>query len=162
MSKKQGGLKRHSEAQQRQYEREARLQYGPDEVNESIGRWNTYSKARQEAIIAEGEQIYIDLAETLEARLSATDEQVRAILERWQRHLRHFYEPSLDRLRGLGQLYNSSPDFIANFQRIHPGLPAYLERVIEQYVDELETLELERMLAEDEAMEQRRGRLSGT
>lgn len=162
MSRKKRGLKRHSEAQQQQYEREARLQYGPAEVNETIGRWNSYSKARQEAIKAEGEQIYIDLAAALEARLEARDENVRAILERWQRHLRHFYEPSLDRLRGLGQLYNSHPEFIANFPRIHPDLPAFLERVIEDYVDELETAELERMLAEDEALERRRGRLSGS
>lgn len=162
MSKKKRGLKRHSEGQQRQYEREARLQYGPTEVNETIGRWNSYSKAEQEAIKAEGDRIYIDLAEALEAGLGAADEQARAILERWQRHLRHFYEPSLDRLRGLGQLYNSHPDFIANFQSIHPDLPAYLERVIEDYVDELETAELERMLAEDEAMAQRRGRLSAS
>ena len=161
MSRKKRGLKRHSEAQQKQYEREARLQYGPAEVNETIGRWNSYSKAQQEAIKAEGEQIYVDLAAALEARLEARDEQVREILERWQRHLRHFYEPSLDRLRGLGQLYNSHPDFIANFQRIHPELPVFLERVIEDYVDDLETAELERMLAEDEALEQRRGRLAG-
>lgn len=161
MSRKKRGLKRHSEAQQKQYEREARLQYGPGEVNETIGRWNSYGKAQQEAIKAEGEQIYVDLAAALEARLEARDEQVREILERWQRHLRHFYEPSLDRLRGLGQLYNSHPDFIANFQRIHPELPVFLERVIEDYVDDLETAELERMLAEDEALEQRRGRLAG-
>lgn len=162
MSKKKRGLKRHSDGEQKQYEREARLQYGPAEVNETIGRWNSYSKEKQEAIRAEGDQIYIDLAEAMETRLEANDEKVRAILERWQAHLRHFYEPSLDRLRGLGQLYNSSPDFIANFQRIHPDLPAYLERVIEDYVDELETAELERMLAEDEALARRRGRLSGS
>lgn len=160
MSKKRRGLKQHSETQQKQYEREARLQYDPAEVNETIGRWNSYSKARQEAIKAEGERIYVELAEALEARLEVNDERVREILERWRTHLRHFYEPSLDRLRGLGQLYNSHPDFIANFQRIHPNLPAYLERVIEDYVDELETAELERMMAEDEALEQRRGRLS--
>lgn len=161
MSKKKRGLKRHSDEQQQQYEREARLQYGPAEVNETIGRWNSYSKAQQEAIKAEGDQVYIDLAAAMEAGFGAADTPVRAILERWQAHLRHFYEPSLDRLRGLGQLYNSSPDFSANFQRIHPDLPAYLERVIDDYVDELETAELERMLAEDEAMERRR-RLSGS
>ena len=161
MGKKSRGLKRHGEAQQKQYEREARLQYGPAEVNETIGRWNSYSKARQEAVKAEGERIYVELAEALEARLAANDERVREILERWRTHLRHFYEPSLERLRGLGQLYNSHPEFIANFQRIHPELPVFLERVIEDYVDELETAELERMLAEDEALEQRRGRLSG-
>ncbi len=160
MSKKKRGLKRHSDEQQKHYEREARLQYGPSEVNETIGRWNSYSKAEQEAIMAEGDQVYSDFAEALAGDLVASDDRVQEILERWQRHLRHFYEPSLDRLRGLGQLYNSSPDFIANFQNIHPELPAYLERVIEDYVDALETAELERMLAEDEAMERRRGRLS--
>ncbi len=161
MSKKKRGLKRHSDEEQKQYEREARLQYGPSEVNETIGRWNSYSKAEQEAILAEGDQVYKDFAEAMARNLDASDEKVRAILERWQAHLRHFYEPSLDRLRGLGQLYNSHPEFIANFQNIHPELPAYLERVIEEYVDELETAELERMLAEDEALAQRRGRLSG-
>ena len=161
MSRKRRGMKRHSGDQQRQYEREARLQYGPAEVNETIGRWNSYGKARRAAIVAEGDQIYADLAAAMEAGLGAADAKTRELLDRWQDHLRHFYEPSLDRLRGLGQLYNSHPDFIANFQRIHPELPAYLERVIGDYADELETAELERMLAEDEAMARRRGRLSG-
>ncbi len=160
MAKKKRGLKRHSEEQQKQYEREARLQYGPSEVNATIERWNDYSKAQQDAIIAEGGQIYADLAEALDAGKQPGDAAVTAILDRWQAHLRYFYEPSLDRLRGLGQLYNSSPEFMANFQGIHQDLPAYLERVIEVYVDELETVELERMLAEDEEMAQRRNNLS--
>ncbi len=161
MSGKKRGLKRHSGDQQKQYEREARLQYGPSEVNETIGRWNSYGKERRAAIVAEGDQIYADLAAAMEAGLGASDAKTRELLDRWQDHLRHFYEPSLDRLRGLGQLYNSHPDFVANFQRVHPDLPAYLERVIDDYVDKLETAELERMLAEDEAMARRRGRLSG-
>ncbi len=160
MAKKKRGLKVHSPEEQRQYEREARLQYGPASVNETIQRWQGYSKARQDNIIAEGNQIYLELAEALEADKGAGDAAVRALLERWQEHLRHFYEPSLDTLRGLGQLYNSHPDFIANFQNIHADLPAYLERVIEVYVDGLETAELERMLAEDEELERRRSKLS--
>ena len=160
-SEKKRGLERHSDEQQKRYERELRLQYGPSEVNETIGRWNSYSKAEQEAILAEGDQVYSDFAEAMARDLDASDEKAQEILERWQAHLRHFYEPSLDRLRGLGQLYNSHPEFIANFQNIHPQLPAYLERIIGDYVDALETEELERMLAEDEALERRRGRLSG-
>lgn len=160
MAKKRRALKQHSAEQQKQYEREARLQYGPAEVNETIGRWNSYSRERQEAIKAEGDRIYQDLAEALDAGKSAGDREVTAILERWVEHLRSFYEPSLDRLRGLGQLYNSNPEFIENFRNIHVDLPAYLERVIEFYVDELETAELERMLAEDEDMERSRSNLS--
>ena len=160
MSEKKRGLKRHSAEEQKQYEREARLQYGPGTVNESIERWNSYNDAEQEAIIAEGNQIYVDLAEAMEAGKEAGDRQIVDILDRWQNHLRRFYEPNLDMLRGLGQMYNSDPRFIANFQDIHRGLPAYLERVIDHYVDDLETAELERMLAEDEELEKRRQNLS--
>ncbi|MCY4020742.1 MAG: TipAS antibiotic-recognition domain-containing protein [Chloroflexi bacterium] len=160
MSEKKSGLKRHSAEEQQFYEREARLQYGPGTVNESIERWNSYDDVEQEAIVAEGNQIYVDLAEAMEAGKVADDRQVVDILDRWQGHLRRFYEPSLDLLRGLGQMYNSDPRFIANFQDIHCGLPAYLERVIDDYVDDLETAELERMLAEDEELEKRRQNLS--
>lgn len=160
MSRKKSGLTRHSAEEQKQYEREARLQYGPGTVNESIERWNSYDDAEKDTIIAEGNQIYVDLAEAMEAGKEAGDRQVADILDRWQEHLRRFYEPSLDMLRGLGQTYNSDPRFIANFQDIHSDLPAYLERVIDDYVDDLETAELERMLAEDEELEKRRQNLS--
>ncbi len=157
---KKRGLKRHSAEEQKHYQREARLQYGPGTVNESIERWNRYSESEQEAIIAEGNQIYVALAAALEAGKPAGDRQVVELLERWQAHLRRFYEPSLDMLRGLGQMYNSDARFIANFQNIHSDLPAYLEQVIDHYVDELETAELERMLAEDAELEKRRQNLS--
>ena len=160
MSKNKRGLKRPNGEEQKQYEREARLQYGPGTVNESIERWNSYSETEQEAIVAEGNQIYVDLAEAMEAGKDARDRALADILDRWQDHLRRFYEPNLDMLRGLGQMYNSDPRFIANFQNIHSDLPAYLERVIDHYVDDLETAELERMLAEDEALERRRQNLS--
>lgn len=161
MSDDKKGFERHSDDQQKQYEREARLQYNPNMVNESIKLWNSYSKDEQDAIMEEGSQIYIDLADMMTASKGAKDSEVQAILDRWQSHLRYFYEPSLDILRGLGQLYNSSPDFMANFQKIHADLPAYLETVIDHYVDELETAEIERMLAEDEEnMNQRRNNLS--
>jgi hypothetical protein len=96
----------------------------------------------------------------MDAGKTAKDKEVTDILDRWQNHIRYFYEPSLDTLRGLGQLYNSHEGFIKNFQNFHADLPAYLEQVIDYYVDELETAELERMLAEDEDMEQRRNNLS--
>ncbi|MCY3572973.1 MAG: TipAS antibiotic-recognition domain-containing protein [Chloroflexi bacterium] len=148
-------MKRHSPQEQAHYEREARLQYGPGIVNESIARWGNYSQARQDEIIAEGEAIYSELAEKMQQGHQAGDSEVVALLGRWQAHLRHFYEPNLDILRGLGQLYNSHPEFITNFQRLHADLPAWLERVIDEYVDDLETAELERMLAEDEQRAQR-------
>lgn len=144
-----------SDEQQKEYEREARLEYGPENVNESIRRWNSYSEAQKQAIGEEGEQVYRELAEAMEAGISAQDESVQTILVRWHQHIRYFYEPTLDILRNLGTTYNSHPGFIATFTKIHPDLPAYLEVGITQYVDDLETAELERMLAEDEAIRSR-------
>ena len=150
MSKKQL-FEGFSEEKQNDYEREARLQWGPDLVNESIKRWNSYSKEQQQAIQEQGGQIYTEIAEALEAGKVPQSAEVQALLERWHDHMRHFYEPSLDILRGLGEGYRTHPDFITFFQQIHPGLPDYLAEAITQYVDDLETAEIERMLAEDSA-----------
>ena len=144
-------FKAYSQEAQKDNERLARLQYGPEKVNESVKRWNNYAEAQREAIMEEGNRIYSDLAEAIEAEKPPQDEDVQAILERWHQHLRYFYEPTLEILRGLGQLYNSHPDFMANFQQLHPELPVYLYEAIDHYVDDLEYTEIERLLAEDEA-----------
>ncbi|MDX1991304.1 MAG: MerR family transcriptional regulator [bacterium] len=141
-----------SEEKQKEYEREARLQYGPEHVNESVRRWNGYGKERQQAIMEEGGDIYLALSSAMQAGKPANDEDVQKLVSRWHEHIRHFYEPTLDILRGLGELYNTHPEFMAFFQRIHADLPAYLQETITQYVDDLEYAEIERMLAEDEAL----------
>lgn len=150
MSKKQL-FQGFSEEQQKDYEREARLQYGPDNVNESIKRWNSYGKDGQAAIQAEGGEIYLGLAAAMEAGKTADSDAVKELLARWHNHIRYFYEPTLDILRGLGELYNTDPRFMAFFEQIHPDLPAYLQTTITQYVDALEYAEIERLLAADEA-----------
>jgi 23S rRNA maturation-related 3'-5' exoribonuclease YhaM len=148
MSKKQM-FEAFSEEKQKHYERVARLQYGPDGVNESIKRWNSYGKAEQERIFAEAGQIYSEIVEAIEAGKPPQSQEVQAILQRWHDNLRYFYEPTLDILRGLGMGYSTDPDFIAFFQKAHPDLPDYLSQAITQYVDDLEYAEIERLLAED-------------
>ena len=142
-----------SDEKQQEHERSARLQYGPGIVNDSIKRWNSYTQAEKQKAADEGNQIYSDLVDALEAGKAAQSAEVQAILERWHNHLRYFYEPTLEILRGLGELYNSSPDFIANFKKLHPELPEFLQESISAYVDDLEYAEIARMLAEDEEKE---------
>jgi DNA-binding transcriptional MerR regulator len=140
-----------SEEQQQDYERQARLQYGADTVNASIRRWNGYTQAQREAIMEESGQIYVDLATVMIAGKSPLDESVQAMLNRWQDNLRHFYEPTLDIMRGLGYTYGTDPEFMATFQQFHPDLPAFLQAAIAQYVDDLEYAEIAQMLEDDEA-----------
>jgi MerR family transcriptional regulator, thiopeptide resistance regulator len=153
MSKKQRAtFTRHSDEQQKQYERELRLEHGPAGINESVQRWNSYSKQRQDEILAEGGQVYNQLIDAIEADVSPQSAEIQALMERWHQNLRHFYEPTLEIMRGLGEMYNTHPDFIANFKKLHPRLGEYVREAINQYVDDLETAEIARMLAEDEAL----------
>lgn len=149
VSKKQL-FKGFSKKQQKQYEREARLQYGPDNVNESVRRWASYSKAEQKAIQEQGGQVYLDFVAALKAGKAADDPDVQAIVRRWHHNIRYFYEPTPEILRGLPELYNTHPDFIAFFEKIDPRLTAYIAEAVPVYVDALETEAIEQMLAEDE------------
>ncbi|MDX2163199.1 MAG: MerR family transcriptional regulator [bacterium] len=142
-----------SAEQSKDFERRARLEYGPDIVNASVRRWNSYSDAERQAIIDEGNQVYADLVTALEAGKTAADADVQAIFKRWHAHIQYFYEPTLEILGGLGELYRTNPEFIANFVRLHPGLPDFLHAGIVQYVDDLETAEIERLIAADAAQD---------
>lgn len=160
MTKKHNVFGNADEEQEKQQAREARLQYDQEIVRESHQNWNSYTKSQQDFIKEEGNKIYQAIADQLAEGKSATDADVQENFVRWHEHLRYFYEPTLDLLAGLGQLYNSSPDFMANFEKLHPQLPAFLEEGVTHYVDVLETAELERMLAEDDADDARQNRLS--
>jgi len=78
MGKNQGFLSRHNAQKQKQYERVPVCQYGPEIVNESIQRWNGYSKAEQVRILEESGQIYSDLVAAIEARKSPHSPDVQA------------------------------------------------------------------------------------
>jgi DNA-binding transcriptional MerR regulator len=130
--------------------RAARLQYDRQIVNDSVRKWKNYSVAQKQAIFDEGNAIYEELTGALEAGTTATEDAVQAILVRWHNHIHYFYEPTLEILRGLGELYRTDPAFIANFAKLNVALPEFLHEGIEKYVDDLETAELKRMIAEDE------------
>lgn len=60
----------------------------------------------------------------------------------------HLYKPTPEMLRGLGELYTTDEAFIKFFHKIHPGLTDYMKVSIDQYVEGLETIELEWMMAQ--------------
>lgn len=132
-----------SEEQQQRYQAEAEQQWG-DTARESARLWKSYGPEKQAAILEEGGRIYQDLA----AHMSEGPDSptVQALLARWHQHLRHFYEPTIEVLGGLGDMYNDHPDFNATFTAIHPDLPPFLKQAIGHYVDALETEWLEREL----------------
>jgi hypothetical protein len=140
----------HDDERQEYDQRRARLEHGPDLVDESMQRWKNYTEEQREGIIAEGNAIYADIAKAMTEGHAANAPEVQEMLERWHQHIRYFYEPTLEILQGLGETYALHPEFRANFEKLHPDLPDFLREAVAEYVDVLETKTLEKMLAEDE------------
>lgn len=120
-----------SDEKQKEYEQEIREKYG-DKAFEGVTDWNSYTKVQQERIKGEGKAIYADLVKVIDQ--GPDSPEVQAIIARWHQHLRYFYEPSDERLLGLGKMYTEHPGFIANFTRLHPRLPEFMYEAIKVYV----------------------------
>lgn len=123
------------EETQARYEQEAAEMYDPKLVAETSRRWKNTSDADKVRIMAEGGAVYRDLVPLLDRDPASA--AVQAVIGRWHQHLRAFYEPTADILRGLGQAYEDDPRFAAFYAAMHPQLPGFLRRAINHYVDNL-------------------------
>lgn len=120
------------EETQARYEKEAAEMYDSKVVAESSRRWKSYTAEDKARIQREGGQVYQDMIPLLGR--DPADADVQAVVRRWHEHLRAFYEPTSDILRGLGQAYAEQPEFSSFFAALHPDLPAFLSRAIDAYV----------------------------
>ena len=120
------------EETQARYEKEAAEMYDPKVVAESSRRWKGYTAEDKARIQREGGQVYQDMVPLLGRH--PADAAVQAVVRRWHEHLRAFYEPTPDILRGLGQAYEEDPRFAAFYAGLHPDLPPFLRRAIDAYV----------------------------
>ena len=91
-----------SEEKQKEYEKEIRQKYG-EKAFEGVTDWNSYTPEQKKRIIAESDAIYTDIAAVMDRGYASPE--VQQIIARWHQHLRYFYEPSTERLLGLGQMY---------------------------------------------------------
>lgn len=137
--------------QQAEYEREARLTYGPELVNESSRRWKSYTAEEQQRIMGEWGAINRALAAQMEQHAPASDPAVQAVIRRWHEQIRRFYEPTHEIMRGLADGYVEDERFRQNYEAVADGLAEYMRAAVLEYVDALETAEIEQMLADDDA-----------
>jgi DNA-binding transcriptional MerR regulator len=121
--------------QEQAYEDEARRRWGDEKVTESSRRWKAYSEAERQSILNEGGAIYLELNKHLADDPASAE--VQALVARWHQHLRYFYDPTPEILRGLGGAYASDPAFAEFFARFDPALPIFLHQVIDIYCDHL-------------------------
>ncbi|HUE99187.1 MAG TPA: MerR family transcriptional regulator [Anaerolineales bacterium] len=121
-----------SEEEQEKYAAEAEQLYDVETVRESNRKWKAYPAAKKEAIMAEGQAIYLDLIAAMPK--GADSPEVQGLVERWRRHMDYFWTPKLDQLLALASGYNDDPRFKANFDKMHPQLAEFLREAVQVYV----------------------------
>jgi DNA-binding transcriptional MerR regulator len=114
------------------YAREAEQMYDPETVRESNRKWKAYGKEKQQVILAEGKQIYVEMIAAMPK--GADSAEAQALVERWRKNMDYFWTPNLDQLLGLANGYNDDPRFKANFDVMHPGLAAFMLEAVKVYV----------------------------
>ena len=86
-----------------QHYQEAQKRWDPKLLKSSHKCWKDYGKTRQQEIMAEGDMIYQSLVQHVDKDVEAAE--VQELLSQWHQHLKYFYEPTLEMLKGLGDLY---------------------------------------------------------
>ena len=131
MSKK-ALFKAFSEEEQEKYAKEAEQQYDPETVRASNRKWKGYSAEKKKTILDEGNQVYTDMISAMPRGADSVEAQ--ACVERWRAHIDYFWTPNLDQLIGLATMYGQSPDFKANFDKMHPDLADFFREAVGVYV----------------------------
>ncbi len=121
-----------SEEQQEEYAKQAEQQYDSETVRESNRKWKSYSAEKKQAILDEGNQVYVDMIAAMPQ--GADSPEAQACVERWRAHMDYFWTPNLDQLLGLATMYGQSPDFKKNFDSMHPDLADFMREAVAIYV----------------------------
>lgn len=124
-----------SEEEQEKLALEAEQMYDPEVVRASNRRWKAYGKEKQQAILAEGNQIYTEMMAAMPK--GANSPEAQAIVARWRRHMDYFWTPSPEQLIGLAEGYVHDPRFRANFDAMHPKLAEFMLEAVRVYVSHL-------------------------
>jgi MerR family transcriptional regulator, thiopeptide resistance regulator len=124
-----------TEEKQPQFEQEIRQKYGEHAMDEVID-WNSYTKVKKAIIMAEGEANMQSMAFLM--YLPPNSLEVQEAVARWHQHMKYFYDPSIERMRGLGQMYVDDPRFNTMYEKVRKGLALFMKQAINVYCDGLE------------------------
>lgn len=123
-----------------QYEDETRERWGhTDAYKESARRVASYREPQWREIQAQAQEIERLFAELKRSGQPAQGEQARAAAEQARLHIdRWFYPCSREMHQALGDMYVADPRFAANYEKVEPGLAAYVRDAIAANVSSAE------------------------
>jgi microsomal dipeptidase-like Zn-dependent dipeptidase len=109
--------------------------YDPEIVRESNRRYRALSASEKQAIADEGNALYLAIVAAIP--LGPDSAAAQAGIERWRRHMDHFWTPAPQQLVALADHYSQDTRFKANFDKIDPRLAGFMGQAVRIYVDGL-------------------------
>jgi DNA-binding transcriptional MerR regulator len=119
------------EAQQQEYEQQARQRWGDSWVNPDKD-WNSYTPEKKNDILAENHEIQMGIVDNMDQGYDSP--QVQYWVGRWHQAINNnFYDCSLEIFEALGHMYPEDPQFRAAYEDIHPGVAEFMEQAMTYY-----------------------------
>jgi len=126
------------ESQLEEYRQEAKARWGhTDAWKQSQERTSRYTKQDWEEIKAEAKDIQNRIAALMDR--DPGDPQVQEQIGRWYHHMNdRYYTVHPAMFRGLGDMYVNDHRFMANYEKVKPGMAQFMQQAMHVYADGLE------------------------
>lgn len=130
---KQDFYKGFDEEKQKRYEHQVRERWG-DEALARTKDWNAYTPEQKNDILAEGHEVNMGIADNMEKGHDSPE--VQYWIGRWHQAInKYFYDCSLEVFAALGRGYVEDPEFTAFYEKIRPGMAAFMEKAMAHYCE---------------------------
>jgi DNA-binding transcriptional MerR regulator len=113
--------------------REVDEQYDPEIVAQSRERVSKLSKQQWEGVQAQGDRVNQRIAEAMD--LAPTDASVQQLVAKHHAWIENFYDCNATVYRGLAEMYVSDERFTAYYEKIKPGLAAFLSKAMIHFAE---------------------------
>lgn len=118
------------------YANEAEERWSADPTyQESQRNWSSYSPEKREAIKAKGGQLSARIINLAADTSPESPEALEAVGEYHQYFNTYFYDTSIERLRGLAEMWIADERFAENYNHFHPNGAALINKATIAYCD---------------------------
>lgn len=116
------------------YAAEAKERWGnTDAYKQSQARVSKMTKVQMQELKEDGEKHLQALAKAMD--LGVDSPEVQALIKKSHANVNFFYDCSVEMFRNLGKMYVTDPRFTATYEKVRPGLAAFVHQAIELYCD---------------------------